>query len=114
MICSDGVGKKSSGFRWQSLMGAPRRFLWNVFRPKYVERQLASRSGACRRCGACCKLVVKCPYFTEDNGQPACKVYAKFRFSNCTKFPIDRFDLAERDRVYPHLPCGYSWEKLAP
>lgn len=109
MVCNDGVKVRRTGFNWLAIFGTPRRFVWNVFRPGYVQRQLAERNGACRRCGACCQLVVKCPYYTEEKGLPSCKIYSKFRFPNCTTFPIDRHDLADRDRVFPHVRCGYSW-----
>ncbi len=97
--------------RLRLLWGTPRRFFLNVFRPAYVRRSLAQRQGACRRCGACCQLVVKCAFLTRDKeGLPACRVYRIWRTKNCSNFPIDRRDLADRDLIAPNLPCGFSWK----
>ena len=90
------------------LWGTPRRLFLNVFRPGYVRASLARRSGECLRCGACCRLVVRCIYFFEENGLPACRLY-KLRLPNCSKFPLDCRDLADRDLIAPDKPCGYSW-----
>jgi hypothetical protein len=91
------------------LWGTPRRFLLNLFRPGYVRESLAQRSGECLRCGACCRLVVKCIFcFKDKAGLPACRSY-NFRNANCSKFPFDSRDIADRDLIAPHSPCGYSW-----
>ena len=98
--------------RLRLLWGTPRRFFLNVFRPGYVRRSLAQRQGACRRCGACCQLVVKCRFFFRDReGLPACRIYNICRTGNCSNFPHDYRDLADRDLIAPHLPCGFSWSR---
>jgi len=51
---------------------------------------------------------VRCIYFFEENGLPACRLY-KLRLPNCSKFPLDCRDLADRDLIAPDKPCGYSW-----
>ena len=91
------------------LLGTPRRLFWNVCRPGYVRASLARRSGQCRRCGTCCQLVWRCRYFFQDNGVPACRLYARYRPPNCSQFPIDRHDLTDRDLVSPNEPCGFTW-----
>ena len=93
------------------ILGTPRRLFWNLCRPGYVRESLAQRSGECKRCGACCRLVLKCIYFFYDNGVPACRLYSKYRPPNCSRFPIDHHDLADRNLVSPHEPCGFSWEQ---
>ena len=95
--------------RLKLIWGTPRRLFLNVFRPGYVRSSLAKRSGECRRCGACCRLVRRCRYFHDDDGIPACRLYAGYRPPNCSKFPIDRRDLADRDLVSPIEPCGFLW-----
>ncbi len=95
------------------LWGTPRRLFWNVCRPGYVRASLAMRSGECRRCGACCRLFVRCIHFFEDNGLPACRLY-KHRPPNCSNFPIDPRDIADRDLIAPDSPCGYSWPQTGP
>jgi hypothetical protein len=97
--------------RLKLLLGTPRRLIWTVCRPDYVRASVAQRSGQCRRCGACCRLVWRCRFFYHDNGVPACKLYARYRPANCSQFPIDHRDLADRDLVSPHDPCGFSWEQ---
>ena len=94
----------------QLIWGTPRRLFLNVFRPGYVRANLANRLGECRRCGACCRLVVKCIYFFEDNGLPACRLY-KYRPPNCSNYPINCRDIADRDLVSPDTTCGYSWAR---
>lgn len=97
---------------WIKLVwGTPRRLFWNLCRPGYVRASLAQRLGKCRRCGVCCRLVWRCSCFFYDNGVPACRIYARFRPPNCSMFPIDHRDLADRDLVAPNEPCGYSWAR---
>lgn len=105
--------KTTSELRLRLIWGTPRRFIWNLFRPRYVRRKLSERTGECRRCGACCQLVWKCPHFTEEDGVPSCKIYLRFRPPNCSNFPIDHYDLADRNAVLPHVACGFSWNDNA-
>lgn len=95
--------------RWKLLWGTPRRLFWNVCRPGYVRASLAQRSGKCRRCGVCCRLVWRCRYFHYVDGIPSCRIYTRYRPSNCRNFPIDHRDLADRNLVSPNEPCGFSW-----
>lgn len=103
--------KPKQGLRLRLIWGTPRRLIWNLFRPKYVQRKLAERTGKCLRCGACCQLVWKCPHFTIADDLPSCKIYSLFRPPNCSNFPIDHYDLADRNEVLPDVACGYSWAK---
>jgi len=63
------------------------------------------REGACLQCGACCRLVHRCPFLSRDN---RCKIYGASRPGNCTSFPIDERDLRE-------VPagCGYRFNGSA-
>ncbi len=103
--------KQGWRIRLRMFRGTFRRFYLCVFRPGYVRASLARRAGECRRCGACCRLAWRCRYCLDDNGVPHCRIYNLFRFPNCTKFPIDARDLADRDLVLPEVPCGYSWPR---
>lgn len=91
------------------MLGTPRRLIWNFLRPGYVRASLARRKGNCLRCGACCRLVMRCIFFHKDGELPACRLY-RVRPPNCSNFPLDRFDLADRDLVSPDHPCGYWWD----
>ena len=98
--------------RLKLLWGRPRRFVLNHFRPGYVAAQLAKRRGECARCGACCQMGAYCRHlvYEDDTGLSACKRYDKFRSMNCRNFPIDERDLADRNLVFPDVPCGYYFE----
>lgn len=91
------------------MWGTPRRLFLNLFRPGYVRASLARRSGKCLRCGVCCRLVYRCLYFYTKDGLPACRLYNIVRPPNCTRFPITSADIADRDLLSPHKPCGYSF-----
>ena len=106
-----GPGQSVWLVRARLLLGTPRRLFWNVFRPGYVRASVARRTGQCRRCGACCRLVWKCHNLSYDNGLPVCRLYARYRPANCSQFPIDHHDLADRDLVSPNMPCGFSWAR---
>ncbi len=93
----------------KQLGGSVRRLFMNVFRPGYVRASLALRHGECRRCGACCQLVCRCCFFRDDDDTPSCTIYDRFRFLNCSNFPIDDADIAARDLVSPDIPCGFWW-----
>ena len=94
------------------LWGTYRRLFWNLCRPGYVRANLTQRTGKCRRCGACCRMVWQCRFFYEDGNGPSCKLYSRYRTPNCSKFPIDFRDLADRDLVSPNEPCGFSWARV--
>jgi len=54
-------------------------------------------------------LVWRCRFFHEVDGLPACRLYTGYRPQNCSNFPIDQHDLADRNLVSPQVPCGFSW-----
>ena len=62
-------------------------------RPGEVLRQdtdalLSRRQGECNRCGACCKILFRCPFLgTDADGQYTCRIYEK-RFAQCRLFPL--------------------------
>ena len=63
-----------------------------------------ARRGECNRCGACCKILFKCPFLVEDKGMFTCRVY-DHRPPSCRLFPMVPADLREVDG------CGFSFEK---
>lgn len=88
--------------------GKVRRFMWPIVSPKTFKESLAKREGHCTRCGACCKLLYRCPFLEEKDGMYACSIQGK-KPGNCIRFPIDARDLAERDMVMPEVKCGYTF-----
>jgi len=92
------------------LKGRIRRLYQNVFRPGFVRKNLARRTGECTRCGACCQLGLRCRHLSYDeNNQSLCAVYDQYRMSNCRNFPMTEKDLEERDVIHPDVPCGFSF-----
>ena len=86
--------------------GKLRRTLLLAFRKKRVEEKLKRRQGACNRCGACCKLLFKCPAYDDSHGDPKCLIYND-RPGVCGLFPLDEKDLRDRDFVMPERKCGF-------
>jgi len=98
---------------WQRLrlaMGKLRRFVYHKLRRRATERKLERRRGECQRCGACCRLLFRCPYLVMENGQSGCAIYER-RPRNCHVFPLDGHDLLERDFVSPKRRCGFLFER---
>ena len=89
--------------------GKIRRGFLIAFRKKRVLEKLDRRRGACHRCGACCKIVFRCPAYDDSNGEPRCLIYND-RPGVCGLFPLDEKDLRERDVVMPDKKCGYFFE----
>ncbi len=88
--------------------GKIRRTFLIKFRRKRVLEKLSYRRGACSRCGACCKLLLKCPAYDDSDGSPKCLVYND-RPGVCGIFPLDPKDLAERNIVMPEKACGFTF-----
>src|SRR5687768_563202 len=85
--------------------GKVRRAFLIAFRKKRVEEKLDRRRGACSRCGACCKIMFRCPAYDDSDGNPKCLIYND-RPGVCSLFPLDEKDLRERDIVMPGTKCG--------
>lgn len=92
----------------QLLYGKALRFYYGHFRKAHVERSLALRQGECKRCGACCNLLVECAFAKDCDGNAGCRIYAK-RPVNCRIFPMDARDLTDRDLMLPSRSCGFSF-----
>ncbi len=101
--------KQTFGSRMALMWGKVRRFYLGVFRRRYVKRSHARRKGECARCGACCVLGYKCQSLKGNGEGTECTMH-KFRPPNCRIFPIDERDMADRHRIAPDVPCGYSFE----
>ncbi len=91
------------------LWGKVRRMLLFVFRPGFIARQHASRTGGCAQCGTCCRLPFRCGFLRESQGKMHCSAY-RFRPPNCRIFPIDTRDHRDRDRVNASVRCGYQFK----
>jgi hypothetical protein len=89
--------------------GKIRRAFLIAFRKKRVVAKLDRRRGACSRCGACCKIMFKCPAYDETDGNPKCLIYND-RPGVCSLFPLDEKDLRDRNVVMPGTKCGFYFE----
>lgn len=73
---------------------------------------ITSRHGKCRRCGACCQMVVRCPYLSFDSsGLARCEIYKRsIRPINCMVFPRDDGDVTEVE-LSKKIKCGYRFKE---
>jgi len=90
--------------------GKIRRAFLIAFRKDRVAEKLDRRRGACSRCGACCKIVFRCPAYDDSGGEPRCLIYND-RPGVCGLFPLDEKDLRDRDIVMAGKKCGYWFEE---
>jgi len=87
------------------LRGKIGRFIQSSVVTQDTDTLLAERKGDCDRCGACCKILFRCPFLgTDDEGQYTCKIYDQ-RFAQCRLFPLHAKDLLEVD------DCSYTFEE---
>jgi hypothetical protein len=65
-----------------------------------------NREGECRRCGACCRFLVDCPFLRPAKDDPnafECRAYL-IRPLQCRKYPR-----TEAEQI--HHPCGYRFRR---
>ncbi|MCG6920075.1 MAG: hypothetical protein LJF15_03175 [Acidobacteria bacterium] len=87
------------------LRGKVRRLMQTTVMHQDTDALLARRRGDCNRCGACCKILFRCPFLgTDAEGQYTCRIYA-MRFSQCRLFPLHAADLRELEEE-----CSYTFE----
>lgn len=91
--------------------GKMRRALLVTLRKDRVREMLERRRGECARCGACCKLLFRCPSYDESDGTPRCLTYND-RPGACGLFPLNEKDLRDRNIVLPDRKCGYYFVDL--
>jgi Fe-S-cluster containining protein len=93
----------------RQLRGKARRFIQAKFMTQDTEALLAKRQGDCNRCGACCKILFRCPFLgTDAEGQYTCQIYDK-RFAQCRLFPLHAKDLLDLEEE-----CSYTFDGAAP
>jgi hypothetical protein len=85
--------------------GKTRRFVQASVLRQDAAPLLARRRGECNRCGACCKILFRCPFLgTDAEGQYTCRIYER-RFAQCRLYPLHRADLLELEGQ-----CSYTFE----
>ena len=96
-------------FRAKQATGKFRRFFRANLYKKENPQLLARREGECTRCGACCKILFKCPFLIEDTSKAAgqveysCSIYGRYP-NQCQLYPLMPKDLEEIE-----VPCGYTF-----
>ena len=93
--------------------GALRRWAFSKILPdRVLYRWQPYRKGECNRCGLCCKIVYRCPFFVENEQGTACAIYTDSRHapSACVVFPIDPKDIQEVHRQVAPAPCPFYFE----
>jgi Fe-S-cluster containining protein len=87
------------------LKGKARRFVQSSLLRQDAAPLLAKRHGECNRCGACCKILFRCPFLgTDADGQYTCRIYER-RFAQCRLYPLHARDLLELEGE-----CSYTFE----
>jgi len=82
-----------------------RRFYYGAFKSELIKELVQkTREGECNRCGACCRLLVSCPFLGRDSLKlPYCRIYGQLRPANCHVYPFDAIDA--------EIPgCSYSFK----
>jgi hypothetical protein len=93
--------------------GAVRRWvLAKILPDRILYRWKPYQRGGCNRCGLCCKIVFRCPFFYEDENTTACLIYTSPKHAPppCVVYPIDPTDLAEVQREVAPAPCPFYFE----
>ncbi len=95
-------------FRARQAAGKFRRFVLANIQTEKADELLSLRQGECTRCGACCKIMFRCPFLIEHAGAPqgeiySCGIYGQ-HFNQCRIFPLAPQDLEEIEE-----PCGYTF-----
>jgi Fe-S-cluster containining protein len=86
------------------IKGKTRRIVQSTLIQQDTQALLAKRQGECNRCGACCKILFRCPFLgTDAEGQYTCRIYEK-RFAQCRLFPLHAADLRELGEE-----CSYTF-----
>lgn len=92
----------------EGVKGKWRRYVLISRHSEYVQAWAERRLGECKRCGACCKFIFRCPHYEElPDGRGNCRVFAagsRLRPEQCARFPIDPIDLESVASV-----CSYSF-----
>lgn len=95
--------------------GAIRRWILpKVLPDKVLYRWREYRKGECNRCGLCCKIVYRCPFFVESGSGTACAIYTDPKHSPpaCVVFPMDPKDIQEVQRQIAPAPCPFHFEGI--
>ena len=92
--------------------GALRRsLLANMLPDNILFRYKAYQRGECNRCGLCCQIQFRCPFFVDDGpNNTRCSIYTTPHAPQaCLKFPLDPMDLRLLQRQVGNA-CTFYYE----
>lgn len=96
--------KKSLKTVSRQAVGKVRRWVKSNFMTGKAQATISARIGECKRCGSCCKIVFKCPFYKEKEGRGLCAIYGH-HFAQCKLFPIEPKDLIGLEDI-----CQYKFD----
>ena len=102
--------------RARQAVGKIRRFFRASIYTAKNDELLSLRSGECTRCGACCKILFRCPFLIEAGTEFRCRIYGR-HFTACKLFPLEAADVAELDgecTFYFVKPENVMWAESSP
>jgi hypothetical protein len=104
---------------WKPWRLRQRYFAWRLkihdawgtyFQPKETTQTLAARQGDCNRCGACCRILYRCPYLKDtEDGNTTCSIY-KGRPDQCATFPHDIRSIEILTEM--GISCSYTFQAV--
>lgn len=89
---------------FHQLKGKIRRWVKSRLLTTHHPKKISLRHGECNRCGACCKIIFKCPFYQEKEGLGICAIYGR-HFVQCRLFPLESKDLIGLEEK-----CGYGFK----
>ncbi|MFN0124264.1 MAG: hypothetical protein ACKV2V_27505 [Blastocatellia bacterium] len=110
---TEALARKLAGYFYTThSFGATRRWVLSTFLPdRILYRWKPYQRGGCNRCGLCCKIIFRCPFYHEDGKTTACMIYTtRHAVPPCVSFPIDPIDLREVQREVAPAPCPFYFE----
>ena len=88
-----------------------RTFLSNILPDNLAYRYKAYQRGECNRCGLCCQIQFRCPFFVDEGPyNTRCSIYTTPAAPQaCLKFPLDPTDLKLLQREVGNA-CTFYYE----
>ena len=88
-----------------------RSILANFLPDNLLFRHKAHQRGVCNRCGLCCKIQFRCPFFVDEGPfNTRCSIYMTPHVPTaCLKFPVNPSDLHMLQREIGHA-CSFYFE----
>lgn len=98
-------------FSLHSWAALRRMLMANLLPDNILLRYKAYQRGECNRCGLCCKIQFRCPFFVDEGPyNTRCAIYTTPHApAACVKFPLDPLDLKMLQREVGNA-CTFYYE----